>query len=85
MSAEAPLSRRAFLTFRRRTDQTAAPTANAADPAEASDYALSSFELACAQIAEARPFLADEARRHGIPTENRTELEILRDVFAKAH
>lgn len=79
MSAEAPLTRRAFLAFRRRTGAAAAPAANA------SDHALSSFELACAQIAEARPFLADEARRHGIPTENRTELEILRDVFAKAH
>jgi hypothetical protein len=79
MSTEAPLTRRAFLTFRRRTDAAAAPAA------DASDYALSCDELACAQLAEARPFLADEARRHGIPTENRTELEILRDVFAKAH
>jgi hypothetical protein len=79
MSAESPLTRRAFLTLRRRAERFTAPDA------DAPDFALSSDELACAQIAEARPFLADEARRHGIPTENRTELEILRDVFAKAH
>jgi hypothetical protein len=79
MSAEAPLTRRAFLTFRRRAGQVAAPAT------DATDFALSCDEIACAQLAEARPFLADEARRYGIPTENRTELEILRDVFAKAH
>jgi hypothetical protein len=79
MSTDAPLTRRAFLSFRRRTEPVAVPQADNAD------FALSSYELACAQIAEARPFLADEARRHGIATENRSELDILRDVFAKAH
>ena len=79
MSAAAPLTRRAFLTLRRRTGRRAGPAT------DATDVALSCDELACAQLAEARPFLADEARRHGIPTENRSELEILRDVFAKAH
>jgi hypothetical protein len=79
MSTETPLTRRALFTFRRRTGPAAAPVA------DATEFALSCDELACAQLAEARPFLADEARRLGIPTENRSELEILRDVFAKAH
>jgi hypothetical protein len=75
----ANLTRRAFLSFR-------PGDASASSPAgAASDLALSSYELACAQVNEARPFLADEARRHGIPTENRTDIEVLRDVFAKAH
>lgn len=79
MSPRDTVTRRSFLSFGRGGAQ--APSCEAA----ATDFALSSYELACAQVNEARPFLADEARRHGIATENRTELEILRDVFAKAH
>ena len=78
----ADLTRRAFLSFRslRRGGAPASSPAPAA-----SDLALSSYALACAQVNEARPFLADEARRYGIPTENRSDIDVLRDVFAKAH
>ena len=68
------LTRRALLTMR---------CAAAAKTAVVDD-SFSSYALACAQVNEARPFLADEARRYGITTENRTDLEILKDVFAKA-
>jgi hypothetical protein len=79
MTADPALTRRAFLALR-----TSKPPA-ATTASHAMTLALSSDELACAQIAEARPFLADEARRLGIATENRSDLDILRDVFAKAH
>jgi hypothetical protein len=45
------------------------------------DDFFGSYELACAQVNEARPFLADEARRLGIPTEGRSDVDILKDVF----
>jgi len=38
--------------------------------------------MACAQVNEARPFLADEARRLNIDTEGKSDLEILKAVFA---
>ena len=69
------LTRRALLTLRRAATPSNAPVV---------DDSFSSYALACAQVNEARPFLADEARRYGIATENRTDLEILKDVFAKA-
>lgn len=90
MTADPALTRRAFLALRPRKPpavianaESQAIAANAAS--QAMTFALSSDELACAQIAEARPFLADEARRLGIPMENRSDLDILRDIFAKAH
>jgi hypothetical protein len=79
MKPRSDLTRRALLSFRLREASAPSPTA------AASEFALSSYALACAQVNEARPFLADEARRYGIDTENRSELDILRDVFAKAH
>ena len=73
------LTRRALLTLRTGRPATAEdPCAPAADP-------FASYDFACAQVNEARPFLADEARRLGIRTENRSDLDILKDVFAKAH
>ncbi len=78
MTSRSELTRRAFLSFRLTAPEPRCRTATA------SEFALSSYALACAQVNEARPFLADEARRYGIPTENRTDTEILRDVFAKA-
>jgi hypothetical protein len=41
-----------------------------------------SYEMACAQVNEARPFLADEARRLGIATDGKSDVEILKEVFA---
>lgn len=68
----AELSRRGFL-FRRLGEPVPAP-----DPWD--DY-FGSYEEACAQVNEARPFLADEARRLGIPTAGRSDLDVLKDVF----
>ena len=48
---------------------------------DAWDALFGTYEQACAQVNEARPFLADEARRLGIPTEGRSDLDILKDVF----
>jgi hypothetical protein len=79
--SDAGLTRRALLTLRG-SRASAAPHAPAN---EVVDDAFSSYALAYAQVNEARPFIADEARRHGIVTENRTELDILKDIFAKAH
>jgi hypothetical protein len=45
------------------------------------DDFFGSYEQACAQVNEAKPFLADEARRLGIPTEGRSDLDVLKDVF----
>lgn len=45
------------------------------------DGYFGSYEFACAQVNEARPFLADEARRLGIATEGRSDVEILKDIF----
>jgi hypothetical protein len=67
------LSRRGFL-FRNLAESATAET----DPWD--DF-FGSYEQACAQVNEARPFLADEARRLGIATEGRSDLEVLKDVF----
>jgi hypothetical protein len=45
------------------------------------DEYFGSYEVACAQVNEARPFLADEARRLGIAVEGKSDLEILKAVF----
>jgi len=45
------------------------------------DAYFGSYELACAQVNEARPFLADEARRLNIDTQGKSDLEILKAVF----
>jgi hypothetical protein len=37
--------------------------------------------MACAQVNEARPFLADEARRLNIDTQGKSDLEVLKAVF----
>ena len=67
------LSRRGFL-FRGITEPAPAP------PDAWDDY-FDSYEQACAQVNEAKPFLAEEALRLGIATEGRTDLEVLKDVF----
>jgi len=45
------------------------------------DY-FGSYEMACAQVNEARPFLVDDARRLGIDIEGKSDLEILKAIFA---
>ena len=45
------------------------------------DY-FGSYEMACAQVNEARPFLAEDARQLGIDTEGKSDLEILKEIFA---
>jgi hypothetical protein len=56
--------------------------AKAAEPAPNPwDEYFGSYEMACAQVNEARPFLADEARRLGIDVEGKSDLEILKAVF----
>jgi hypothetical protein len=50
-------------------------------PPDGWDLLFGGYEDACAQVNEARPFLADEARRLGIATEGRSDLDILKDVF----
>ena len=68
------LTRRNFL--RRALPEPAAPEDSSWD-----EY-FGSYEMACAQVNEARPFLMDDARRLGIATEGRTDLEILKAIFA---
>ena len=43
---------------------------------------FSSYEMAYAQVNEARPFLAEDARRLGIDTKGMSDLEILKAIFA---
>ncbi len=71
-------SRRAFLLGR--GNRVAAP---GPDPDPLDEY-FGSYEIACAQVNEARPFLADEAKRLAIDTEGRTDTEILKAIFAAA-
>ena len=73
MSTE--LSRRGFL-FRHLAEPAPEP-----DPL---DEFFGSYELACAQVNEAKPFLADEARRLGIATEGRSDVEVLKEIFRTA-
>ena len=73
------LSRRSLLSLRAWAARgTAALPAGDPDP-------FSSYTVACAQVNEARPFMIEEARRHGIATANRTDLDIVRDIFARTH
>ena len=74
MSTAPDLSRRGFLLGR-------TPAAEAPAPDPWDEY-FGSYEMACAQVNEARPFLADEARRLDIDTEGKSDLEILKAVFA---
>lgn len=46
------------------------------------DDFFGSYEMACAQVNEARPFLADDAARLGIDTAGMSEVEILKAIFA---
>jgi hypothetical protein len=69
-------SRRAFLLGRR-------PGVAAPEPDPLDEY-FGSYEIACAQVNEARPFLADEAKRLAIDTEGKTDTEILKAIFAAA-
>lgn len=73
MTTSPDLARRGFLLGR-------TPTAEAPAPNPWDQY-FGSYEMACAQVNEARPFLADEARRLGIDTEGKSDLEILKAVF----
>jgi hypothetical protein len=72
MTTSPDLARRGFLLARART---AEPAPNPWD-----EY-FGSYEMACAQVNEARPFLADEARRLGIDVEGKSDVEILKAVF----
>ena len=72
MATSPDLSRRGFLLGRARA---AEPVPNPWD-----EY-FGSYEMACAKVNEARPFLADEARRLGIDIEGKSDLEILKAVF----
>jgi hypothetical protein len=72
MTASPHLSRRGFLLGRTRAEEAA--------PNPWDEY-FGSYEMACAQVNEARPFLADEARRLNIDTEGKSDLEILKAVF----
>jgi len=74
MSTTPDLSRRNFLLR-----SVSAP----AEPEDSSwDQYFGSYEMACAQVNEARPFLMDDARRLGINTQGKTDLEILKAIFA---
>ena len=74
MTTSPDLSRRGFLLGR---------TAAAGEPVPNPwDEYFGSYEMACAQVNEARPFLADDARRLNIDTEGKSDLEILKAVFA---
>lgn len=46
------------------------------------DEYFGSYEMAYAQVNEARPFLTEDARRLGIDTEGKSDLEILKAIFA---
>lgn len=72
MSNTPEMSRRRFLQGRTQPDE-AAPNPW--------DAYFGSYEMACAQVNEARPFLADEARRLNIDTQGKSDLEILKAVF----
>ncbi len=72
MSCTPELSRRRFLQGRTQPD---------AAPVNPWDAYFGSYEMACAQVNEARPFLADEARRLNIDTQGKSDLEILKAVF----
>lgn len=74
MSTTPDLSRRNFLV--RSFSVPAEPECPSWD-----DY-FSSYEMACAQVNEARPFLAEDARQLGIDTEGKSDLEILKEIFA---
>ncbi|MFL9824664.1 hypothetical protein [Rhodoplanes sp. SY1] len=84
MSA-APVTRRAFLGFRLAglPDRDGGEMITSDTPGSPDDP-FASYHIACALVNEARPFLADEARRYGISMENRTDLEICKAIFAKA-
>ena len=71
------LSRRGFLFGR-----SAPAAATGEPPPDPWSGFFGSYEQACAQVNEARPFLAEEARRLGISTEGKSDLEILKEVFA---
>ena len=74
MNTKPDLSRRNFLL--RRITEPAAPEGYSWD-----EY-FGSYEMACAQVKEARPFLMEDARRLGIDTEGKTDLEVLKAIFA---
>ncbi len=74
MSTKPDLFRRNFL-FNRRSQSLTAQEASW-------EQYFSSYEMAYAQVNEARPFLAEDARRLGIDTEGMSDLEILKAIFA---
>ncbi len=68
------LSRRNFLLRRGGTPEP--------EPAPTWDDFFGDYATACAQVNEARPFLADDAARLGIDTEGMTDVEVLKAIFA---
>lgn len=80
MSQASPVTRRALLSLRIGSGDAPAREDAAGSPGDP----FASYETAYAQANEARPFLAEEARRLGIATENRSELDILKEIYGKA-
>jgi len=74
MSTQPDLSRRSFLLRAR-------PAPAEPEGPSWNDY-FGSYSMACAQVNEARPFLMDDARRLGIETAGKSDLEILKAIFA---
>ena len=74
MTTPPDLSRRRFLL--------GGAQAPAPDPGPSWDDFFGSYEMACAQVNEARPFLAGDAARLGIDTTGLSEVEILKAIFA---
>ena len=83
MSTPPDLSRRNFL-LRSRPSLEASEASEAPTTPEAPSWNeyFGSYAMACAQVNEARPFLMDDARRLGIETEGKSDLEILKAIFA---
>lgn len=74
MDKKPDLSRRNFLLRRERAPEP--------PPGPTWDDYFGSYEMACAQVNEARPFLADDAVRLGIDTAGKSDVEILKAIFA---
>jgi hypothetical protein len=74
MGAMPDLSRRRFLLGLPREEEV--------PPTPGWEEYFGSYEMACAQVNEARPFLADDAARLGIDTTGMSEVEILKAIFA---
>lgn len=86
MTAHAALTRRALLSLRLADNDAGASGLREgnASAGVAHHNVFESDEAACALLSEARPFLAEEARRRGIDVAGRSELDVLKEAFAQA-